>query len=72
MISQTAEYAIRALAYITANGNGRRVLAREISHELSVPANYLSKILHHLARSNILASARGASGASSSRSTPRR
>lgn len=62
MISQTAEYAIRALAYIAANGNGRRVLAREISHELAVPANYLSKILHHLARSHILASARGASG----------
>jgi Rrf2 family protein len=62
MISQTAEYAIRALAYIAANGSGRRVLAREISKELAVPANYLSKILHHLARSRVLASARGASG----------
>ncbi len=62
MISQTAEYAIRALAYIAAHGRERRVLAREISHELKVPANYLSKILHHLARSRILASARGASG----------
>jgi Rrf2 family protein len=62
MISQTAEYAIRALGYIAASGNDRRILAREIAHELSVPANYLSKILHHLARSRILASARGASG----------
>jgi Rrf2 family protein len=62
MISQTAEYAIRALAYIAASGNERRILAREIAHELAVPANYLSKILHHLARSRILASARGASG----------
>jgi Rrf2 family protein len=62
MISQTAEYAIRALGYIASQGGERRILAREISQELNVPANYLSKILHHLARSRILSSARGASG----------
>ena len=57
MISQTAEYAIRALSYIVANGNGRRILSREISNELKVPANYLSKILHNLVRAGLRRSA---------------
>jgi Rrf2 family protein len=62
MISQTAEYAIRALSYIVANGRDRRILSREISAEIGVPANYLSKILHNLVRARILGSSRGASG----------
>lgn len=63
MISQTAEYALRALAYLASNSDGRRrILSREISEELGVPSNYLSKILHSLVRARILGSARGARG----------
>jgi Rrf2 family protein len=62
MISQTSEYAIRALSYIVAQGNGRRVLSREISQQLNVPANSRSKILHSLVRATVRGSSRGASG----------
>lgn len=34
----------------------------DIAHELGIPRNYLSKILHGLARSDILSSTRGPSG----------
>lgn len=62
MISQTAEYALRALAHLVSQGEGKRVLSREIAAELGIPSNYLSKILHLLVRARILGSARGARG----------
>ena len=62
MISQTAEYALRALAHLVSQGDRKRVLSREIAAELSIPSNYLSKILHLLVRARVLGSARGARG----------
>ncbi|UCC83647.1 MAG: Rrf2 family transcriptional regulator [Gemmatimonadota bacterium] len=62
MISKTGEYALRAVVYIVAEGKGAPTRANEIAEALGVPANYLSKTLHQLARAGILSSERGPRG----------
>lgn len=61
-LSQTAEYALRAVLAIAKEANGRAVGAARIAEELGIPANYLSKTLHQLARAGILESTRGKLG----------
>jgi Rrf2 family transcriptional regulator, iron-sulfur cluster assembly transcription factor len=63
MLSQTAEYAFRAVLHIAEaeDTHGRMPVAR-IARELGVPQNYLSKILHTLARQGVLDSSRGPGG----------
>lgn len=60
-ISRSSEYAIRALAYIALEGD-RWVLNREIAKELSLPPQFLTKILGVLAREGLLESQRGRTG----------
>ena len=60
LLSQTSEYALRAVLYIAACG--RPVSVGEIAEATGVPHNYLSKTLHHLARVGVLTSARGPAG----------
>ena len=62
MISQTAEYGLRAVLHIAGNDTDQPVRANEIARDLGLPANYLSKILHSLARDGILTSGRGPRG----------
>jgi len=63
VLSQTAEYAIRAVLYIAMkDGEQKPVKLGEIASALEVPRNYLSKTLHQLARTNVLLSERGPSG----------
>jgi Rrf2 family protein len=62
MLSNTSEYALRATVYVAAHANGRLIPVGEIAEDLDVPANYLSKILHQLARDGVLASVRGPHG----------
>lgn len=62
MISQTAEYALRAVLYLAAEKNGDPVPVETIADRLSMPRNYLSKTLHTLAKRGILTSARGPRG----------
>lgn len=63
MLSQTAEYALRAMAHLAqVNGDGEARRAEEIAERLDVPRNYLSKILHSLARERLLESTRGPHG----------
>jgi Rrf2 family protein len=61
LISKTAEYGLRAVIFI-AGGSGKPLRANEIAQALGVPANYLSKILHALARASLLTSQRGPRG----------
>jgi Rrf2 family protein len=62
MFSDTAEYALRAVVYLAQHhGSGPRPAA-EIAERLQVPANYLSKILHALARAEVVQSSRGKRG----------
>ncbi len=62
MVSKTGEYALRAVVYIVTEGKGASMRANEIAKALGVPANYLSKTLHQLARAGILSSERGPRG----------
>ncbi len=62
MISQTAEYALRAVVYLAEQTEAEAVTVGDIAAGLDMPANYLSKIMHQLARVGIVISARGPYG----------
>ncbi len=62
MISQTGEYALRAVLYLALHQKGDPVSVETIADDLSMPRNYLSKTLHLLAKRGILTSARGPRG----------
>ena len=62
MISSTAEYALRAIVYLAQHSRNGRVAAADVASTLGIPANYLGKILHELARSGVLNSTRGKLG----------
>jgi Rrf2 family protein len=72
MLSQTAEYALRAVLYLADRGDDRLVGADELAKVLGVPRNYLSKTLHRLTRERILASVRGKGGGFRLAMDPRR
>lgn len=60
-LSRTTRYALRALVHLAKNG-GDRIPAGELSRELDLPENYLSKTLHALAREGLLDANRGPGG----------
>lgn len=62
MLSQTSEYALRAILHLHAVGKDGPVRVDDIAEGLGVPRNYLSKILHVLAREGFLDSQRGPRG----------
>lgn len=62
ILSQTAVYALRAMLHLAERPGGRPVRVDDIASALDVPRNYLSKILHVLARRGLLGSARGPGG----------
>jgi len=62
LISKTAEYALRAVLFIARESEVGPVRANELAKVLGVPSNYLSKILHSLARAGLLNSGRGPRG----------
>ncbi len=62
MLSQTAEYALRAVLYLAERPHARAVRVEEISAALGIPANYLAKTLATLVRSGVLGSLRGPHG----------
>ena len=62
MLSQTAEYALRAVLYIAAQPPDRYVRVPELAARTAVPRNYLSKTLYQLTRAGVLESARGPTG----------
>ncbi len=58
----TTEYAIRALAHMATLGEGERILARDLAAATNVPRQFLGKILHRLAKIDLLDSAKGRGG----------
>lgn len=63
MLSDTAEYALRAALYIAQHGSPERLVRTDqVAEALGVPRNYLSKILHQLAKQGVLISSRGVQG----------
>jgi len=62
LLSQTGEYALRAVVHIARRVNQGPVAAKEIAAETNVPLKYLQKILRDLVRAEVLTSARGIGG----------
>ena len=62
MLSQTCEYALRAVTYIAQHEQDGSILAREVASHTNVPLKYLQKILRDLVRSGVLSSVRGIGG----------
>jgi Rrf2 family iron-sulfur cluster assembly transcriptional regulator len=61
-LSQTAEYALRAMARIAAQGKAEPLRASDLSVETRIPQQYLSKILRRLVLAGILVSKKGRGG----------
>ena len=61
MISQTAEYALRAVVAL-AQSPEKTHTATEIARLTKVPEHYLSKVLHALAKAEVVRSQRGLHG----------
>lgn len=61
MISQTAEYALRAVVCL-ASRPGKPLVTPEIARITHIPAGYLAKVLQMLARRGVVRSQRGLHG----------
>jgi Rrf2 family protein len=61
-LSQTAEYALRAMVWIAANSPDAPVRARDLSEGSRIPTHYLSKILRRLVIGGVLHSQKGLGG----------
>ncbi len=61
MLSQTAEYALRAIVFL-ADHHGEPKTAEMIAETSKVPLGYLAKILQGLARNGLIVSQRGLHG----------
>lgn len=62
MLSSTAEYALKAVLYLANHAEEQPVRVGDVAEALGIPRNYLSKILHELARDGVLSSSRGKHG----------
>jgi Rrf2 family protein len=62
MLSQTAEYALRAVIYLARQGPGATVRAETIANALGAPVNYMSKTLYALAKAGLVEGMRGPTG----------
>jgi Rrf2 family protein len=61
-LSQTCVYALHALEYLAARGDGGPATARDIAEERGLPGEFLSKALVPLVRAGLLVSLRGPNG----------
>lgn len=62
MLSNTADYAIRAILVLARHYGGRPVHAEEIAAATGAPRNYLAKTLNALAKAHVVRSTRGPQG----------
>lgn len=62
LISKTEEYALRATVALARSQRDEPLRASDIARVTGIPVNYLSKILHQLARQGVVASSRGRHG----------
>ncbi len=61
MFSQTVEYALRAVVYLSQNPD-RSCTTEEVAKATKVPSAYLAKILQGMVRSGVIRSQRGVGG----------
>jgi Rrf2 family iron-sulfur cluster assembly transcriptional regulator len=71
LLSQTAEYALRAMASLATAPKGQPVRAADLSRATGIPAHYLSKVLRRLVLADLLESQKGQGGGFSLSRPPR-
>jgi len=62
MLSQTAQYVLRAMVYMAQRVDQMPLMARQVAEDTEVPANYMAKILQALVHAGLLRSVRGVGG----------
>jgi Rrf2 family iron-sulfur cluster assembly transcriptional regulator len=62
LLSQTAEYALRAMAWLATVPNGEPIRAVDLSQTTGIPTHYLSKVLRRLVLADLLESQKGQGG----------
>ena len=62
MVSQAAEYALRALLCLAECPAGTALTTQQIAERARIPSGYLAKILQTLAKAGLLSSQRGING----------
>ena len=70
MLSQTAEYALRAVVALASGKNEPRT-TQDLALEAQVPLDYLSKVMNSLSRAGIVAGQRGRGGGFQTVQSPR-
>lgn len=61
-LTQTAEYALRAMAHLALLENGEPIRAAELSRATGIPVHYLSKIMRRMVLAGLVASQKGHGG----------
>jgi Rrf2 family protein len=61
-ITRQADYAVRAMIYLTQLGNERRASTSQIAQEKQIPPSFLAKIVSQLSVAGLLQTSRGARG----------
>lgn len=61
-ITRQADYAIRAVLYISKLGSGQRAATSQIAKEQRIPPSFLAKIISQLSIAGLLQTSRGARG----------
>ena len=62
VLSQTAEYALRAMAWLATTSTGEPVRAKDLSIATGIPSHYLSKVMRRLVLAGLLISQKGQGG----------
>jgi Rrf2 family protein len=61
-ITRQADYAIRAVLYVSKLGSNQRAATKQIAQEQHIPASFLAKIISQLSIAGLLQTTRGARG----------
>jgi Rrf2 family protein len=61
-ITRQADYAVRAMIYLTEIGTDRRAATSQIAEEKQIPPSFLAKIVSQLSVAGLLQTSRGARG----------
>jgi len=62
MLSNTCQYAVRAVIYLAINAKDKKIGIKQISRDLDIPSPFLGKILQTLAKHKLLFSTKGPHG----------
>ena len=61
-ITRQADYAVRAVLYLTRLGNEQRAATSQVAQEQRIPPSFLAKIISQLSIAGLLHTSRGARG----------